>query len=141
MKLFLIRGLPGSGKSTFAKTLGVPVFEADDWFVSPAGEYLFSKEELPLAHNYCMGRTVLALASGSDVAVSNTFTQKWEMRDYLELAKQLGATVVVYKCISQYENIHGVPKDKVAKMASRWEDIEGEILVGGVDDLRAESVV
>ena len=32
-ELFLVRGLPGSGKSTFAKAIGGPVFEADQYFM------------------------------------------------------------------------------------------------------------
>jgi adenylate kinase family enzyme len=31
--IILLRGLPGGGKSTTAKTIGLPTFEADDFFM------------------------------------------------------------------------------------------------------------
>ena len=34
MDLILVRGLPGSGKSTFGKSLGCPCFEADMYFIN-----------------------------------------------------------------------------------------------------------
>ena len=34
MKLYLVRGLPGSGKSTRASHLGVEVCEADQYFAA-----------------------------------------------------------------------------------------------------------
>ena len=39
--LYIVRGLPGSGKSTFAHTLDCPVFEADMFFVNSEGVYNF----------------------------------------------------------------------------------------------------
>ena len=37
--LYIVRGVPGSGKSTFAQSLDCPVFEADQYFIdSETGE-------------------------------------------------------------------------------------------------------
>ena len=44
MKLVLIRGLPGSGKSTIAKALhkdGFDWFEADTYHMSDEGDYCY----------------------------------------------------------------------------------------------------
>ena len=38
--LYIVRGVPGSGKSTFAKTLGGTHFETDNYFMID-GEYKF----------------------------------------------------------------------------------------------------
>jgi adenylate kinase family enzyme len=35
--LYIVRGIPGSGKSTFAKTLGGIHIEADQYFVDKIG--------------------------------------------------------------------------------------------------------
>ena len=39
--LYIVRGIPGSGKTTFAKSLNCPVFEADMFFVNSQGIYNF----------------------------------------------------------------------------------------------------
>ena len=130
-KLFLVRGLPGSGKSTLAKTLAPVHCEADQYFVGPDGVYRFDQAKLAEAHADCLTRTVQALCDGRDVAVSNTFTRVWEMRPYLDLrAKIEGLEIEVVRMTSQYESVHGVPKEAVDRMRQRFEDFPGETLVG-----------
>ena len=91
--LFVVRGLPGSGKSTYAKTLVQPSahFEADQYFVR-GGKYNFDPSKLKDAHADCLARTRKAMVEGKHkrVAVSNTFTMKWEVQPYIDLAKELG---------------------------------------------------
>jgi len=58
-----------------------------------------------------------------EIAVSNTFTQEWEMKPYFELAEKYGYTVFV-TIIENYhngKNIHGVPDDKLKQMRDRFE--------------------
>ena len=124
-RLHLIRGLPGSGKSTLAHTLGIPlVFEADDWFyLKDPNVYAFKAEELPLAHRYCLQRTLLALAAGQDVVVANTFTTRKELEPYEELANRLHACVTLHTCRGSYGSTHNVPSETMQKMATRWEEL------------------
>ena len=63
-KLFLVRGLPGAGKSTFVKHLGDCVhLEADMYFLKN-GEYVFNKDELKDAHLWCQNSCYVALSFG-----------------------------------------------------------------------------
>lgn len=122
MKLTIIRGLPGSGKSTLAKKIDAIHFEADMYFVNYKGEYKFNPSKIKLAHKWCQKEVELTLAGGESVVVSNTFTQRWEMQPYLDMAKKLGAEVEAIKCTGDYGNIHGVPEDAIQRMRDRWED-------------------
>jgi adenylate kinase family enzyme len=123
-KLTLIRGLPGSGKSTYAKTLDCIHYEADQFFELDWGDYVFDPKLIKVAHEWCFAKTIRALRRGHDVAVSNTFTQLWEINRYLEIPRTLSdVEVEIVEMKTQYENIHGVPEDKLVQMAARWEDI------------------
>jgi predicted kinase len=123
MELILVRGLPGSGKSTFAKSLGCPCFEADDYFVNKEGKYIFDGSKIKLAHQWCKDRLEQLMAVGiKKIAISNTFTQEWEMDDYYKLAEQYGYTVfsVIVENRHNGTNIHGVPEDKLEIMKERF---------------------
>ena len=121
--LFLVRGLPGSGKSTPAFRLTGQVYSADDFFTDAEGIYHFDGSKLPAAHADCQGRTKNALKSGVTCGVANTFTQRWEMEPYLELAKTYGYKVFSIVVENRHGGInqHGVPEDKLEQMKNRFE--------------------
>lgn len=56
LNLYMIIGISGSGKSTFAKSLAskenIKYFEADQYFEKD-GEYLFDRAQLGKAHGWC----------------------------------------------------------------------------------------
>lgn len=56
-KMYIMRGAPGSGKTSLWKVLGhhdwTTVASADDYFVNFYGEYEWNPRELPDAHDYC----------------------------------------------------------------------------------------
>lgn len=137
--LYIIRGLPGSGKSTLGEQLadcyidyhprnGGPKshsYSADDWFTfSSTGRYVFIPEELPQAHEDCRARVLGAMLSDVEhICVCNTFSQAWEAEPYFKLCKMHGYTPVVLECQSQFGNIHDVPQESIDAMSERWETI------------------
>ena len=120
-RLTLIRGLPGSGKSTFAKYMNGVHAEADQYFYT-GGSYVFDPSKLAAAHSQCLTKAVDALKSDESVVVANTFTTLKEMAPYLEAARQYGANVVVLNMKTQYEGVHNVPQAAVDRMKARWYD-------------------
>jgi predicted kinase len=123
--LYIVRGIPGSGKSTFAQSLDCPVFEADQYFIdSETGEYKFDGSKIKLAHNWCKLRVEQSMEDDfQKIAVSNTFTQEWEMDAYYELAKQYGYRVFSLIVENRHGGVneHGVPEDKLELMKNRFE--------------------
>ena len=123
--LYIVRGIPGSGKSTFAQSLDCPVFEADQYFIdSETGEYKFDGSKIKLAHNWCKLRVEHSMEDDfQKIAVSNTFTQEWEMDTYYELAKQYGYRVFSLIVENRHGGVneHGVPEDKLELMKTRFE--------------------
>lgn len=128
--LYLVRGLPGSGKSTFARKLkymGVcgRHFEADMYFLDERGDYIFDITKIREAHTWCQQSTKQALEEGSSVAVSNTFVKLWEMDYYISLAKELGVPYTVITVEGDHGNIHSVPQEVLTRMKETWEKYPG----------------
>ena len=125
--LYIVRGIPGSGKSTFAKTLVKKDYchkEADMFFVDREGNYKFEPSKIKDAHKWCQEEMdFLMRLEHSPVVVSNTFTQEWEMEPYFELAKKYGYKTFSIIVENRHGNksIHNVPEDKVKMMKDRFE--------------------
>jgi predicted kinase len=120
--LFLICGLPGSGKSTFAAKLKKEKdidhhYEADMKLYED-GVYVFARKKLPSAHRWCQQMTKRAMQQQKDVIVSNTTLRKKEAKPYIELAKQYEYNIEIIHMTGNYESIHGVPKDVYYRMES-----------------------
>jgi predicted kinase len=126
--LYIVRGLPGSGKSSFAKSIGGIHIEADQFFMMN-GKYNFDLTKIKLAHKYCQNQTEAWMktdgtqVNNHKIVVSNTFTQEWEMKSYFELAEKYGYIVFSLIVENRHEgkNIHGVPDDKLELMKNRFE--------------------
>jgi predicted kinase len=131
--LYIVRGIPGSGKSTFAKTLTneYSICEADQYFVDrETGEYKFNFDELKNAHQWCRNEVEIRMKDNQvnyqfypTIVVSNTFTQEWEMEPYFKLAEKYGYTVfsVIVENRHGGKNEHGVPEEKVQVMKDRFQ--------------------
>lgn len=124
-KLILIRGLPGSGKSTRAKQLladgAVDAhFEADQFFTDSDGNYNFDQKKLHLAHSICFSQMQSAMALGLDVVVSNTFTTYKEIVEYFRFAELVNARVDIITMTENYGSIHNVPEEAMERMRNRW---------------------
>ena len=120
-ELVLIRGLPGSGKSTMAREYagrGYAHFEADMFFEHD-GEYRYDASRIRDAHSWCQRMTRDALASGRNAVVSNTFTQMREMAPY----RTMSGNVKVIEATGRWQNTHGVPQEMLERMAQRWEPL------------------
>mgnify|MGYP003434071833 FL=1 len=125
-QLVIIRGLPGSGKSTTAKSQfpNHKHIEADQYFLDVCGNYVFKKTQLHNAHNWCYETVCSLLNTGYDVVVSNTFTTIHEMKPYYDLSKTItNIELKILTCIGDFGSIHNVPNDTILRMKKRWQEL------------------
>lgn len=126
--LILLRGLPGSGKTTLAKVLSenntYPVFSVDDYFTDElSGEYLFNFKDNHLAYKQCEELTKDAMQQQiPKIFVHNTFTMDWELEPFFKLASQFNYTlfVVTVENYHHHKNTHEVSDEQLQKMAEKY---------------------
>lgn len=125
----ILRGIPGSGKTTLAKKLMVLPYsvrvEADDFFTHPVSkEYNWSRKWLGLAHSYCLSQAAYRLKHGQDVIVSNTNLSWWEIEKYVDLAALAKCNVSIINCLGKFQNEHNVSEEKVRKMEIEFHTLQ-----------------
>lgn len=138
--LVIVRGLPGSGKSTVAGLYCQPVREADNYeglytyhedgrVEFHGGERVNGVPMISLAHAECQRLVEEDMPKSPIVVVANTFTQGWEFAPYVAMAERHGFRIVVIDVFDggmtdeqlAARNRHGVPVDAIAGMRRRWE--------------------
>lgn len=141
--LFIIRGIPGSGKTSFVYFLyillsriwsqdnkkilnidkGFSEVSTDDFFTDEDGNYNFDPKKLEEAHTTTVEKVNEDMkASLQFIFVHNTFSQSWEAEPYFMLAKKYKYQVFVIETQNHFISEHGVPERSVDNMLSRWQD-------------------
>jgi predicted kinase len=129
--LILLRGLPGSGKSSLGEIIlhcpgsnSPDVLSADNFFIDDKGNYNFDATKIKQAHNDCQQKCAERMKLEiSRIVVANTFTEKWEMDSYYEMAERYKYRVhsVILENRHESKNIHNVPDEKLEQMKNRFE--------------------
>lgn len=140
--LIIMRGVPGAGKSTKAKTLvSEGVIHSTDTIIERSGDYFefFNKMKetkdytaLSRAHSLCLSEAVTSMKNGvSPVIIDNTNIKMNEPKAYVLAALNLGYSDNNIKFVdvgtsglpaeSLFErNTHGVPLDKIKQMIDSY---------------------
>jgi predicted kinase len=140
-QMWIIRGVPGSGKTTLAHHIfdalyggGLPetrnarVLEANDYFMQ-GEEYRFDSSKVKEAFDDCLDRTNAAMQSGAQhVFVTNPFPKLAQMVPYEQLAAKHGYTVNIITCNTFHKNVHNVPMSTLRTMRSQFEHPQTNIL-------------
>lgn len=128
-RVIIMRGIPGSGKSTQAKKYGGLVLSADNYFIGPDGVYRFNPARIGDAHTACMRGFLDAIELEHPIiVVDNTNTTLMELNPYRLVGLANGYSIEVVRVVcaaakAAARNTHGVPFDTVMRMAKHFEDV------------------
>jgi len=137
-KIIVLRGISGSGKSTYAKRLMEEranegkeswMVSADNYFMRD-GEYRFDPSKLKEAHGACLKDYLRVVQHGGKVdllIVDNTNTQLWEMAPYVAIAEayKIPYEVIDVVCpvgVALERNVHDVPEHTLRMQEQRFEE-------------------
>ncbi len=126
--LFLLRGVPGAGKTTLATfltdLLGHDAFQtsADNFMFEDGNEY--DPKRLPEVHKKCQEAVLAQMQGERDVIfVHNTMTREWELDDYFQMAEANGYRVFSLIVENRHGNksVHNFPEEGYDKYADRFQ--------------------
>ena len=120
-EIVLIRGIPGSGKSTIAKEEYPDhvLCEANQYFTR-RGRWLYNHKRVKNAHAWCQRKALSELEKGNNIVVANTFIRLWELKPYFDM----GYPVKIVVAKGNYRNWHNVPEKVVERMKHNYEPSE-----------------
>jgi predicted kinase len=160
MKVYIMRGPPGAGKSSWVaqNLLEAEVVSADHFFLLPSGSgpelltdcwvehrgerrlYRYDPEKEAQAHAACLLDYVVCLDGRCpEVVVDNTNIKLWELAIYEKLAISHGYAVEVHEFtpytlnevkLCVMRNQHRVTMETVLKMAVEFEPFRGAVSHG-----------
>lgn len=149
MNIHVLCGAPGSGKTTWAKSVdNAYVVSADDYFVDNNGVFNFRPELIYEAHQWCLNQFLTAVRDETltDIIVDNTNISLIDMAPYVRIGQALRCDVFIRVFAKRFKNVHGVPQDRVLSLEQRlfnlltsnttleksdtifWSDFDGLIL-------------
>lgn len=131
MSVIIMRGLPGSGKSSWHKQYhpNAFVFSTDDEFMIN-GIWTFDKTKLAINHDKTLVKYTRHIAQyrGGDIVVDNTNIKVWEIAPYYRIAEAFGLNPQITQVQANPEdcilrNTHGVPAETIYMMAKSFEPL------------------
>lgn len=134
-QLIIIRGLPGSGKSTLSKSLvknGI-IHSTDNYFIKD-GIYLFDYNKLSEYHDLNLYSAVESMEQEiSPIIIDNTNICAELVLPYVEEARFYEYDIIVAETQTPWRfdieellkrNIHNIPRDSLEIMLKNYEPLE-----------------
>lgn len=142
MKVIVMMGLPGSGKSTWAKSLpgNNQIVSSDSYFTDADGNYNWTIQEAHKGHEDCLRKfidTIIIRARGlmskpiaelyiDNLIVDNTNVRIFDSAPYIRIAQAYGFDVEVKYIdtdidVAKSRNVHKVPDVAYESMNRNFE--------------------
>jgi predicted kinase len=131
MKLYLMSGPPGSGKSAKARLIArdklAVILSTDDFHHTDPNNphlYLFENTRAGECHLANQERCRYFMQKGVNVIIDNTNLTNRQIGPYVRLAREFGFDVEIVYCEGDYGSVHGVPAEVIEKMRKIREPLD-----------------
>lgn len=129
----IVRGLPGSGKTTYCKTNFPNTMHLEnDMFRMCSGKYTFDDSVTTsiLIELFDFVERCLFITDGKmDIVLCCVFTSKKSIERYEYLAKKYNADFQVIRIIGEHSNVHNVPEVVYNSMKNNFQDWSNETII------------
>lgn len=120
-RLYIIRGIPGSGKTTYGNSLGCYCFNPNDQYSISGGIYEYDDCLSKPASILCLSLCNMIMIHKKDIAICEVFLHISDMYDYIKRATMNSYDIVIVDCLcdlndSFESNLHQVPMYKIQNM-------------------------
>ena len=119
--VWIYRGIPGSGKSTAARKMHPNCLILEqDMTLYKDGEYLFSPQKVKKAVKWLQNTLRAAVEMDMDVVVTGTLVRAEYVKNLIDIVHKTNPSesVVVYRMMENFGDIHNVPENVKASM--KW---------------------
>jgi tRNA uridine 5-carbamoylmethylation protein Kti12 len=128
---YILRGVPGSGKTTLARQLanGIGAIHSTDDFFVLNGEYRFDGRKLQEYHDLNYEAFCRSLAKDIPIVIcDNTNVKRSHMKRYLDAAKKAGYFTAIFSLphpsaeVAANRTTHKVPAATIQRIIDQWEN-------------------
>ena len=138
LTMVIMRGLPGSGKSSLVRQIlrtypHAEVCSADAFFIQADGSYQYDRTKIKEAHLFSQGRAEALCEDACNlVIVDNTHVKRWELQPYINTAAKFRYTVLILEPQTPWakdpvqlakRNSHNVSENVIMKKLKEWQEI------------------
>jgi predicted kinase len=136
--LYIMQGIPASGKSTLAATIAREsyghILSTDEYWMKSDGIYRFNPSKLDAAHRWNKQRCIKLMQAGAPlIVIDNTNITRRDVQPYLVMAEIFEYDVQIVRvqtnldtCLARNatRNVdRQIPEDIIRRMAARMEDL------------------
>lgn len=145
VRVVIVRGIPGSGKSMLANLLAELSFIPCEADMYPefweTGKYYFKPDCIAKAHEWCFEQFKSVLEQGGNVCVANTFVNLHHMEPYISYCKEHNIAYHIVVSDMRFNSIHRVPATTLRRMIDNFEFAPWQDALTNARKQRAERAV
>ena len=135
-QLIILRGLPGSGKTTLAHTItkknnGGSIISTDDFFMTNEG-YIYDPKKLHEAVHSAISNAELAMVNQESlIIIDNVNSRLWEAKLYIQNAIKYGYEITIVEPDTEWKNDvhilyqknqHNIPIKYINYLKNQWDN-------------------
>lgn len=133
MKMWLLQGLPGSGKSTQARLIAreylAVILSTDDYHYHPSKPHIydFQYDRAAEYHKLNQQRCRHFMGYRVPIIIDNTNLTNWAIAPYVRMARDARYEIEIITCNGDGQSLHNVPANVMEHMRKQMQKLDLEV--------------